>query len=128
MDVRTMYERVTRYAKIPIPAFLDYYNDAAAGLLSTYGARHVLTGGVVQEDANSLDSATCIRREYDTAMMDKIIYLATGNTDRLTLYERDADAAYRTVFRILSRGKISNIRATNDPFSAKCMREGEDDV
>lgn len=29
MNIRTMFERVTRYAKIPVAAFLDYYNDAA---------------------------------------------------------------------------------------------------
>lgn len=130
MNIRTMFERVTRYAKIPVSAFLDYYNDAASALLSAYGNRHVLMPGAKYRDILSLDDAPCVRTEYDSAMMDKILYMATGNADRLGMYREDAEMAYRNVFRLLSRGKVANIRATNDPYSQRAvrMKRGEDNV
>ena len=130
MNIRTMFERVTRYARINPAAFLDYYNDAASALLSAYGNRHVLMPGAKYRDILSLDDAPCVRGEYDSALMDKILYLATGNADRLGMYREDADLAYRSVFRILARGKVANIRATNDPYSQRAvrMRRGDDDV
>ena len=125
-----MFERVTRYAKITPAAFLDYYNDSASAILSAYGNRHVLMPGAKCRDILSLDDSPCVRSEYDVAMMDKILYLATGNADRLGMYREDAEMAYRNVFRLLSRGKVANIRATNDPYSQRAvrMRRGEENV
>lgn len=130
MNIRTMFERVTRYAKIPVAAFLDYYNDAASAILSAYGNRHVLMPGAKYRDILSLDDSPCVRSEYDAAMMDKILYMATGNADRLVMYREDAEMAYRNVFRLLARGKVANIRATNDPYSQRAvrMRRGEENV
>ena len=130
MNIRTMFERVTRYAKITPAAFLDYYNDSASAILSAYGNRHVLMPGAKYRDILSLDDSPCVRSEYDAAMMDKILYLATGNADRLGMYREDAEMAYRNVFRLLSRGKVANIRATNDPYSQRAvrMRRGEENV
>lgn len=130
MNIRTMFERVTRYARINPAAFLDYYNDAASALLSAYGNRHVLMPGAKYRDILSLDDAPCVRVEYDSALMDKILYLATGNAERLGMYREDAEMAYRSVFRILARGKVANIRATNDPYSQRAvrMKRGDDDV
>ena len=125
MVIRTLFERVTRYAKTDTASFLDFYNDSVRWLATRYGEKYVMDEGKRGVgEALSLDETSDVRDEYFTAMMDNIIFLINGSQDRYAMAQTAAEDAYTLVWRSKARGKVLNIRATNNPYSAKMIREG----
>lgn len=125
MVLRTLFERVTRYKPVDTVAFLDYYNDTVQRLLSLYGEKYVLdSGGRSVADAVTLDDTSDVRDEYFPCVQRHILYLAGGNADDFAVAREMEENAYRLVWKKLSRGKILNIQATNDPYSAAVIRKG----
>ena len=122
MNIRNIFERATRYAPVDTVSFLSAYNESVAWLLTLYGEKYVLTPGAVFLEADVLDDNCPVRDEYAGAVLDRILYLTAGNTDRMAMSQQSAEAAYRTVWRKGAYGKVVNIRATNDPYSARRLR------
>ena len=130
MVIRTLFERVTRYAATDTASFLDFYNDGVQWLLSQYGEKYVMESRKRDVgEALSLDETSDVLDDYYTAMLHYILYLVSGAQERYAMAHSAAESAYRLVWRRHARGKILNIQATNDPYSAKVIREGgEKDV
>ena len=127
MVIRTLFERVTRYAATDTASFLDYYNDGVRWLVSQYGEKYVMDDGKRGVgEALSLDETSDVREEYFTATLHYIVHLVSGSQDRYAMAQNAAESAYRLVWKKLSRGKILNIQATNDPYSAAVIRRGGD--
>lgn len=128
MIIKTVFERVTRYAPTDTAAFIDYYNDAVDWLIGLYGARYVLDDGVrIAHDAIALSDTSSVRDEYTGAIINRIIFAASGNAERYSLARDEAESAYRTVWREKARGKVINIHATNEPYSVPSLREKRSD-
>lgn len=127
MVIRTLFDRVTRRAPMDSAAFIDHYNSTARWLMTEYGERYALDRGVrAVREAYALDDTSAVRDEYELAAAEYVIYLETGNPDNLAAAMRYAESAYKTVWRKESRGKVLNIRATNDPYSSGMMRKGDE--
>lgn len=127
MNTRTLFERITRFAVMDTPSFLDYYNDSVLWLLSQYGEKYVLEKGARYRAAEVLDDPSPVRDAYTPAIMDHILYLASGDANRYALSQQAAESAYKTVWREKSYGKVLNVRATNDPHSCRDIRVGKED-
>ena len=130
MVIRTLFERVTRYAATDTASFLDFYNDGVQWLLSQCGEKYVMESKKRDVgEALSLDETSDVLDDYYMAMLHYILYCISGAQERYAMAQSAAESAYRLVWRRLSRGKILNIQATNDPYSAKVIRKGgEKDV
>lgn len=123
MEIRTIFERVNRYAAMPVPEFIDYYNDSVSALIARYDEKYVVASGAIYKHAAVISESSVVRDEYMPAIINRILYLAGVSADRLTMSVQEAEDAFKAVWRKRAYGSRINIRKTNDPACVEVVRD-----
>ena len=105
MIVRELYDKVTLANPCNQADFLTHYDTSVRSILARYGARYVILPGAVYVRPAGLNDDSPVFEEYMNALYDNILFLLTGNGDRKTDYVQEAEDAYKTVWKVLMRGK-----------------------
>ena len=129
MEIRSIFDRVTRRRAMHANEFLDAYNDVVMGLCARFGDKYVLLDGAVRTDAGSIDSPDSVLDIYAPAIVDGIIWRTSGDENAHALHDSEAVNAYKTVHMTRAYGKVFNIRRTNEPYPViRGAEEGEINV
>jgi len=64
-----------------------------------------------------------VREEYTQAILDYILYAATGDLNKLTLSRKEGDEAYLNVWRKKAYGASINLAKTNTRGGNKRVRQ-----
>lgn len=123
MEIRTIFERVNRYTAMPVPEFIDYYNDTVSALLSRYDEKYVLAPRAIYKHAAVISESSVVRDEYMPAIISRILYLAGVSADRLAMSVQEAEDAFKAVWRKRAYGARINIRKTNEPACVEVVRD-----
>lgn len=105
MDVHSIYERVTFTTAIDQVTFIGYLKDAVSELRTFYGDMYVLSRPDNPEGIETLDDGISVYDEYFSAIIDDILFYATGDDDRKTDFVSKSKYAYHTVWRRKNTGR-----------------------
>lgn len=113
MDIRSIFEKVSRKIQISQPEFFSYYNDTIGELIDLYGERLTLGEGT-RVEADNLDDSICVSELYSESIVDNIIALAGVSDDasaRKNEFIRKSRNAYnREWSKVARNGKIISRR------------------
>lgn len=115
MEIRNIYDRVTRRRSVSTNEFLDAYNGIVSELCARFGDKYVLLSGAVRTDAKTIDTPDSVLDVYAPAICDGALW-RLGDGGARELYEKEAVEAFRTVHMTRAYGKVFNIRRTNVPY------------
>lgn len=104
MIIKELYDKITLSSPCKQSEFLSHFDTSVRSILARYGARYVLLPGTVYMKPVNIEEDTPVFEEYMNALYDNILFLLTGSTDRKTDYVQEAEDAYKTVWKRLTRG------------------------
>lgn len=116
MEIRSLFDRVTRTNPVSVNEFLDAYNDIVSELCAKFGDKYVLFKGAVRTDAVKIDSPDTVMDVYAPAIRSGVIWKIAHDNDQYSLYQKLSDEAYKNVHMTRAYGKVINIRRTNEPY------------
>lgn len=105
MIIQELYDKVTLTNPCRQADFLTHYDTSVRAIMARYDTRYVILPGTVYVRPTGLLDDSPVFEEYMNAIYDNILFLLTGNTDRKTDYVQEAEDAYKTVWKYLTRGK-----------------------
>lgn len=104
MILKEIYEKVQMICDCGPADFLAHFDTSARGLIARYGKRYVVLPRAVYVRPESIEESVPVYEEYYGALLDDILYRATGNPDRKTDAVQEAEDAYKSVSKALLRG------------------------
>lgn len=106
MIIKELYEKYTLdgQGKGGQAVFMSHLDTTIRALMARYGAKYVVLRHQVYTRPISVEDEIPVHEEYFPAILDNILFLASGNPDRKTDYVQEAEDAYKTVWRKLLYG------------------------
>lgn len=105
MNVKAIYDTVTRTVSTTQGEFITYLDATVHTLTARYGFQYVIRHGKEYVKPPSVQTDIPVWDAYFMAIVDNVLYMLTGNSDRKTDFVQEADDAYRSVWTEQIRGK-----------------------
>ena len=99
MDLITLYDRVVQTLPLDTNAFMSHLNSTIDEFYAQYDEKYILTPGATKVYATSMDDGLNIYSEYTSAIVDNILYLASGDANKKTDYQAHVQMAYKRVWK-----------------------------
>lgn len=93
MNTIALYDRVCLTAPLSPKEFVAYFNDTVTELITMFGDKYVCDGEYTE--LVSVNDGSNVYDMYSDAIVNNIIFLKTGNTDRKTDFLYKANKAYQ---------------------------------
>ena len=106
MNILSLYESVCYTSPIDENLFIEYYNRTIDELTADIKDKYLCVAYTVPEHAETIDDGSNLYDEYRTAVLDNILFLASGDTARKTDFIMHKEQAYKKVWTRLSSGKF----------------------
>ena len=103
MNIKTIYDKITHISPMEPDSFLNHLDTTVRSLIARYKPEYVCIADYTTP--TRLSDEIPVRDAYMPAVVDNILFLATGDAARKTDYVEEARDAYRTVWSARMRGK-----------------------
>jgi hypothetical protein len=104
MIIKEMYEKVTMENPCGQAVFMSRLDTTVRSLIARYGKKYVVFRHQIYQRPVSVEDEIPVYEEYFPAILDNILFLTSGNSDRKTDYVQEAEDAYKSVSKALLRG------------------------
>lgn len=105
MNIKDIYDTVKLQVSCSQNDFLTYLDQSVRTLISRFKEPYVVEKGGKYGKPATVNTDIPIYEEYYPAVLNNILFLLTGNSDRKTDSTAEAEYAYRSVWSKKSRGK-----------------------
>lgn len=104
MNVKDLYDAVKLRTSCSQNEFLTYFDQSVRSLIAEYRAPYVVLKARIYGKPRSVSEDVPVYDEYYTAILNNILFLLTGDTDRKTDFVAEAVAAYKSVWSWKAHG------------------------
>lgn len=105
MNVKDIYDTVKLQTSCSQNDFLTYLDQSVRTLITQYKEPYVVEKNGKYGKPTSVNADVPIYDEYYPAILNNVLFLLTGNTDRKTDSTAESEYAYRAVWAKKSRGR-----------------------
>lgn len=105
MNARIIYEKVNLVVPLEQRRFFNYLNDTVSELLASYD-KFVLADGAEFEPIMSIDNDLAVRPLFMQAIVDNILFYASGNEAYKSEFVRKAQEAYLKYWNDNAKGRV----------------------
>lgn len=106
MNILSLYESVCYTSPIDENLFIEYLNRTIDELSADIKDKYLCLEATALPHIEAITDGCNLYDEYRTAVLDNILYFASGDTARKTDFVAHADQAYKKVWKRLSTGKF----------------------
>lgn len=99
MDLITLYDRVQQTLPMDTNAFMSHLNSTIDELYAQYDEKYILIPNAVKVYATSMDDGLNIYDEYTAAIVDNILYLGSGDSNKKTDFQYHVQMAKNRVWK-----------------------------
>ena len=114
MNIKSIYDTVVLRSPCSHNQFLTHLDMTVRTLTAQYSMPYVVLGGKSYGFPRSVENDIPVHEEYYPAIVDNILFLLTGDTDRKTDYVQEAESAYKAVWSRMARGRTIRGRGYYD--------------
>lgn len=105
MNILSIYEAVCHAFPIDTNKFINYFNRTVDELSSEFDGKYLCGEDTCIIPAEVISDRSNIYDDYKTAVIDNILFFASGDTARKTDFVAHKALAYKKVWRRLHSGK-----------------------
>lgn len=105
MNVKSIYDTVVLRYPCSHNQFLTHLDMTVRTLTAQYSMPYVIEKGASYGIPRSVESDIPVYEAYFPAIVDNVLFLLTGENDRKTDYVQEADAAYKSVWSAMAKGR-----------------------
>lgn len=105
MNILSLYESVCYTSPIDENLFIEYFNRTIDELSADIKDKYLCFEETALPRIEAISDGSSLYDEYRTAVLDNILFFATGDTAHKTDFVAHADQAYKKVWTRLSTGK-----------------------